>query len=70
MILEEGAINRTISRLLCTMPTELENDSDNDFAVTLSISRVDELCRKAGVPAENIDNRNFSLESGNLQTRQ
>ena len=86
---------------LRAMLAELENDSDNDLAVTLSISRnditvnlslteslivinalatkklqirggawsaigkkvekplVDELCRMAGVPNENIDRRNF-----------
>ncbi|MBQ9432854.1 MAG: CfrBI family restriction endonuclease [Synergistaceae bacterium] len=89
---------------LRSMLQELENDADNNLAVTLSISRndisvslslteslivinalatkklqirggawssigkevekplVDELCRRAGVPAENIDNRNFSRD--------
>lgn len=89
---------------LHSMLAELENDADNDLAVTLSISRndisvslslteslivinalatkklqirggawssigkevekplVDELCRRAGVPAKNIDNRNFSRD--------
>lgn len=94
------------------MLTELENDSDNDIAITISISHkditvnlslteslivinalatkklqirggawsaigkkvekplVDELCRRAGVPAENIDNRPFTRDKKRAYDRE